>query len=332
MAFGRKVGSIGELKKSLKKKTGTFIKYIPKEKDGTITVRFLEEPETWISFQEVFDQVKRASYPVPDEGMPGFPSGDDRVSTRYLANAIDTEADKVIPLQLPKDLANQLVVRYEKYGTICDRDYELGRSGAGLDTTYYLTPESPTTRKVDKYEALDLEQVLEDAYNNVWGDDVEDKPAVKSKVTAGAAAKRRAQVEEVEDEPDDLDALATAADDEDDADAQERLTELADAKGIDTDDYETWAEVADALSEATVDGTDEAPEPDEDDGTDADDEPEEGDGEEGGDFYTREELTPMPIGELRAIARDNSIVTTGLSKAALIDALLGGGEEEEPFE
>lgn len=94
MAFGQKVGSIKDLKQSLKKGTGTFIKYIPKEKDGTITVRFLDEPDEWVQYREVFDQVRRKSYPVPDEGMPGYPSPDARVSDRYLVNALDTENDK----------------------------------------------------------------------------------------------------------------------------------------------------------------------------------------------------------------------------------------------
>lgn len=62
-------------------------------------------------------------------------------------------------------------------------------------------------------------------------------------------------IEEAEAEPsdegeegeDDLDALGEAADD-DDEEAQQRLSELAEAAGEDPDEYETWTELATALS------------------------------------------------------------------------------------
>jgi hypothetical protein len=53
-----------------------------------------------------------------------------------------------------------------------------------------------------------------------------------------------------DDEPD-LDALATAADDEGDADAIDKLTELAEAAGLDPNDYpDSWADLAEALKTA----------------------------------------------------------------------------------
>lgn len=335
MAFGSKVGSITDLKKSLEKGKGTFIQYIPK--NGGITGRFLEEPEEWVSFQEVFDQVKRKSYPVPDEGMPGYPNPDDRVSTRYLANFVRAEDDRVIPIQLPKDLANQLVVRYEKYGTVTDRDYELFRSGEGLDTVYGCTPESPTPMKLDKYKPLDLEKVLEDAYESVWGvspssDDDDDEPITKSKMGGRHAARRRPVelVEEPEEDEDDdeaestddeetpvdFTALGVAADNDDDADAIEELSAWCEDADIDPEEYETWAEVAEALMELY---------PDEVDADDEDDEEPE---------YTEDDLKPKPIGELRTIARDLGITTTGKAKPALIRLILANGSEEggeEPF-
>lgn len=327
MTFGSKVGSIGDLKKKLAKSTGAFIQYIPKESDGTITGRFITEPDEWVSFKEVFDEVRRKSYPVPEEGMPGYPGPEDRVSNRYLANFVITARsdgkapdDKVVPLQLGKDIANQLVIMYEKNGTMMDRDFELGRSGSGLDTTYYMIPEGPTPRKLDKYTLLDLEQVLEDTYMSVWGDHTQTQAiaskAAKSRVTAGVAAKRRAQVQEVEDEPEDeeldLDGLAKLADDEDDADAAEALTTLCDEQGIDPNDYDTWADVAAALAEEG------AEEPEED-------EPED---EEEAEYWTEEELSSKTIGELRAIARemDPPVTTKGLSKPQLIAAILNDTE------
>lgn len=67
--------------------------------------------------------------------------------------------------------------------------------------------------------------------------------------------KEEENISEEEDSEDDLDALAEAADgdDEEDADlqaAQARLTELAEPLSLDPDEYETWADLAIAITEA----------------------------------------------------------------------------------
>lgn len=332
MPFGQKVGSIKDLKKNLERGTGTFIRYIPK--NGALTVRFLTEPDEWLSFKEVFDTVRRKSYPVPEEGMPGYPDPDQRVSTRYLVNALDTETDKVIPLQLPKDLVNQLVIRYERDETMLDRDYELFRTGEGLDTTYGLTPEAAMARKVDKYTHLDLEQVLQDAYEAVWGSSIVTEGAIKKKggttktKVGGGKAMRRKKIE-VDDEPEgeetSLADLAVMADGDDDVDAIEAITTMADTLGVDVEDYETWSEVVDAIA----DNDDESDEEEVDE--EPDDEEEEDDDEEG-DEYTEDDYKAMTIGEVRAIAREAGIKTIGMKKGAIISALLALGEDDEDME
>lgn len=174
--FGSQVGSVHQLKKQLEKNSGgarssgdTWIRYIPK--DHGIVVRFLMEPDGWVVYNEAWDPNRRKSYPVPvDTVVPD----EQRVSQRYLAQAVDTENDRVVPLCLPKSLMSQVVARYEKYGTITDRDYELSKTGTGLDTTYMMDPEPPLARKLDKYDLLDLEEVLMGAYNNYAGTDEDD--------------------------------------------------------------------------------------------------------------------------------------------------------------
>ena len=37
---------------------------------------------------------------------------------------------------MPKSVAASLLKKYDKYATLLDRDYELSRSGAGLETEY----------------------------------------------------------------------------------------------------------------------------------------------------------------------------------------------------
>jgi hypothetical protein len=97
-----------------------------------------------------------------------------KASFRYLTNAVDTSSDVVLALKLPKSAANSLMMKYDKYDTVMDRDYELDKHGEGLDTTYEVTPTAPSPRALDKYKAHDLEEVLLAARRSALGEsDVE---------------------------------------------------------------------------------------------------------------------------------------------------------------
>lgn len=164
----RKVGSLAALKRQLKKSSGQgMIVYIPKS--GSKTVRFLTELDEFRIYDECWSDIKRTSFPF----VEGLVEGVDytRKSTVGLANAVDTETDKVIALQLKTSVLNSLVIKFEKYGTLMDRDYEIARYGEGLDTTYDVTPESPAKRNLGKYTVLDLDAVVVQAYESAMGDD-----------------------------------------------------------------------------------------------------------------------------------------------------------------
>lgn len=197
--FGRKLGTAKAVKDSLKTGSGSSpLRFVPKE-GSSITVRFIEEPEEWVNYIEVYDPTIKRGYPYPDD--PRMPGYDDelRKTSRYVANAVDVESDKVIALQMPKTLVNQLVGRYEKNGTVTDRDYELFRQGTGLETEYHAQSEAPSKKKLSKYEALDLLQLLEDAYNAVWGTDEDDDDDEEAEEIIPKSRKRRAQAEEAEE-------------------------------------------------------------------------------------------------------------------------------------
>lgn len=301
MAFGQKSGSLKNLKKTLAKGGGKgFIKFIPK--NGSMNVRFIQEPEEWVNYVEHYDQVARKSFPCNGEAnCPGCVSGE-RKSSRYLANVVDRDdSERVVPLQMPKDLANRLVVKYEKWGTLTDRDIELSRSGEGLDTVYDLDPSVPDRRRIDKYQPLDLLQVLEDAFNAVFGDDDEDDedaPPAKPAPVRGrkpSAASRAAKA-------------STPAEDEEEDD------QPAPAKPKRPSTRKPKA----AEPEFT-------PEADEDDGADDGPEEDEPDADEG--EYDEETLRALPLGALRAVAREFGVSTQGKNADALIEEIMESGEE-----
>lgn len=202
----REMGSIQALKASLKRGGSngeTWIKGIPS--DG-ITVRFLTEPEMWFGFYEYFDRDNKQFIPMvegeilPDGVKPSF---------RYLTVAVDMESDRVIPLKLPKTAANSLILKYDKYGTLGDRCYELEKFGEGLDTTYDVSPQAPTEFAAEKYELLDLEAILVAARSKALGEAVEEEPFPESDidddVTTAAAPADDSDIDDEESEADEAD-------------------------------------------------------------------------------------------------------------------------------
>lgn len=337
MAFGQKQGSLKNLKKSLAKGGGKgFIKYIPK--NGSMNVRFIQEPEEWVNYVEHYDQVARKSFPCNGEqNCPGCMSGE-RKSSRYLANVVDLDDNnRVVPLQMPKDLANRLVVKYEKWGSITDRDIELSRQGEGLDTVYDLDPSVPDRKRIDKYQPIDLLKVLEDAFNAVFGDDDDEdeeevKPAAKKSGVRGrkqSPAARAAKGTTLEDEDEEEDekpaprkraaakkaAAKPPVDDEDEVDEEEEEPEPPKKS------TRKKAAVKEPEFEPDEDEEDEAEE----------DEPEADESEEDEEEYTEEDLRAMPFGALRAVAREFGVSTKGKNADAIIEEIMEMGEEvDEP--
>ena len=155
--------SVGHLK-GMFNKTSSLVINVPA--DSTKVVRFLTEPDQWFAYQEYWDNERRRYIPVADGVEPPV-----RPSQRFLAQVVDRETDQVIALKMPKDLTNRLVLRFDRYNTIMDRDYEIMRTGKGLDTFNDVTPEAPTSFDSAKYTKIDLLEILETAFNSATGDD-----------------------------------------------------------------------------------------------------------------------------------------------------------------
>ncbi len=230
---GKRMGTVKAVKDSLKKggsSLGTYIKNVPA--DG-ITVRFLTEPEDWFGYYEYWNEESRSFTPmavgevIPDGVKPSF---------RYLASAVEIESDKVIPLKLAKTAANSLILKYDKFGTMMDRNYELQRHGEGLDTTYDVTPDTPSKLNLAKYETLDLEKILVTARASSLGEDDTNSDSVGNEDagwTKTPASKGRAPVAADDDDDDD-------EEDGDDDEIQEEFS-LDELREMDTDELKSIA-------------------------------------------------------------------------------------------
>jgi hypothetical protein len=320
---GGKVKSMSGLKSSMKKGGGAgYLSRVPA--DGALTVRFLTEPIEWIEYWEHYDSVRKF-YPCSDT-CPGCLEGD-RPSQRYLANAVDVGETRVIPLVMPKTMAASVLKKYEKYGTLLDRDYELTRSGQGFDTEYEVTPEIPTNMKLDRFDLLDLWELLEGQLGNtgddddVDDDDDDDVPAPKSKKRAPAPVDEDDDdEEEVEAEDEDEDGSDTYTRDDLEGMGLRELKRVAKELGWEASDLKGLD--ADAIID-TIMGEDGADDEDDDDD------------EEG---LTEDDIRAMSLAEVKGLAKEMGVrVKPGTSKDDIIDLILDAAsvdeddDEEVPF-
>jgi hypothetical protein len=208
--FGKSVGSMKALKAKLKKSSGGAnpITTVPKQ-PGSITVRFLQEPDEFKYYEECWDEEGKRMFPYKNGMVEGVDFT--RKSTVYLANALNVDTDKVIAFQVKQSVLNTLVIKYEKYGTLLDRDYEIAKYGTGLETEYDVEPQRELKRNLSKYQLLDLHKALKEAFLAAFpdeddGDDDDDDETPRRKVTKGAPVRRKMirggpDEDEEEDEP-----------------------------------------------------------------------------------------------------------------------------------
>lgn len=336
---GGKVKSIATLKSSMKKGGGSgYLSRVPA--DGAITVRFLTEPDEWVTYFEHYDSVRKF-YPCTDD-CPGCTEGD-RPSARYLANVVDISETRVIPLVMPKSMAASVLKKYDKYATLLDRDYELSRSGTGLDTEYDVTPEPPTKMNLDRFDSVDLMELLEEqlemADSAKSSDDDEDEeptPRARKKATASPKAS------EPEDDDEDID-----EDDEDESDdgesdywTRDQLDgkSLAELKQIAKDLEWTAADIkgldVDGLIDLIVGESDEDEDEDEEDDSEdlSDDDSDEDEDSDDSDL-TEDDLRSMSLTEVKKVARELGVrFKPGTSKDDIVDLILDAAAEDDDDE
>ena len=322
---GKKMGSLKAVKDSLKKggsSLNSFIKNVPA--DG-ITVRFITEPEEWFGFYEYWNDESRNFTPMavgeilPDGARPSF---------RYLASAVDIETDRVIPLKLAKTAANSLILKYDKYGTMLDRNYELQKHGEGLDTTYDVTPDAPSKLNLAKYEIIDLEKVLVSARATSLGEtDTKvseptiDDDEIDEEPKKPVAKKSKPASKEVLFDTDKLFPKGEYREDysEDElvfmqTDDARTIKDLLESWELDESLTGTKAITAIVKAQSASDEDDEIVEVEDDDD----------DAEEALDEET---LTAMSLRDLRIICEDMEIDHEGMNKPAMVRSIIEASEK-----
>jgi hypothetical protein len=246
VGFGStKSKNLAAMRNSLKKGAGggggKGLKWI--SEDG-ITVRLCTEPEEWARFTTMYSPTLKRSWPVPEADDTEL-NGDERTSTRYAVPALEVETDRVVVIEMPISLVQKLLVRMERKGTVTDTDLTLYKAGTGLDTVYDFDAEDRVKRNMSKYEIPEIEDVLQEAYDSVWGEDDEEE-ASPLPAPARKRGRKAAPVVDVDEDEDDDD-LDDADEDEDD-----ELDDEVESDDDDDDESDDDAWTEDELNEKTL--------------------------------------------------------------------------------
>jgi len=138
------------------------------------TVRFLHEPfdrrNPWVEYYEHY---------VPGAGggngayVPCIENcrldGDVRAGKRWYVNVWDRDSKQVRLLKLTGAMVENLIIKFERRGTILDRDYSITRTGEGTDTKYHIEAEEKERFDQRNIKLIDIVQYLDQQAQSYYG-------------------------------------------------------------------------------------------------------------------------------------------------------------------
>lgn len=148
-------GSVQKLRQNLTaaSSSGNSRKLLIIKEDEPVKVRFLQNPADWMIFYEHYVPESKMFVPALDpDPLASHP--DERVrrtSLRHMANVLNLETMQVQLLKMNQDLTNRLMMRYNRYDDLTDRNYEIVRSGTGLQTAYDIEPDDVSPMDLDRF-------------------------------------------------------------------------------------------------------------------------------------------------------------------------------------
>lgn len=194
--------------------------------EETVKVRFLQEPEDWHEAWYHYVDGK-FSWCSQVRSCSGCSVGN-RARKIVLANAVimhsdrDGEAGKVVVMQMPTTLADQVLKRHERFGTVLDRDYDLSREGATQnDTKYSVDYDEKKRRDLSRWDDKihDITAIVSSdiSQNSSSDDSGEDEDDEEPRSTKKSSRRSSHEDEDYEDEDED---------DEDDEDPEDEFADL----------------------------------------------------------------------------------------------------------
>lgn len=207
------MGLVDDIKNQVKKSGTNKGKFLYFKSGTKIRVRFLDDMDEGhkVTFHDSF----AAGINVPcqetfDRECPYCDDDELRTRDQYAWTVWDYDAKEVKILMAPVNQCSPvpaLVSMYEAYGTLCDRDYVITKSGQQQSTTYSVVPMDKAKFRNEKAKALSEQaflKTLDKAFPCEESNDDDDEPKRRPPKKTG---KKKSEPEEDEwDDDDDDDA------------------------------------------------------------------------------------------------------------------------------
>lgn len=185
MGFKIKGGNVKNLREQMAQqadrkantKNTKFAKWIPRQEDGELEVRFLSNPEDgWSYFEQVFDPSKRGPQILTESNSEYYEqkrhdSGGEmfRPSTRYYAPALEIKTGETIIVEILHSMISELLALGDRWGEkttgkkgdITGIDIALFKTGTGQDTKYHAAFVGAADLDLSQYEVPDTWAAVE---------------------------------------------------------------------------------------------------------------------------------------------------------------------------
>ena len=184
------MGLVDDIKNQVKKSGTNKGKFLYFKSGTKVRVRFLDDMDEGHKVRFHDSYAAGINVPCQEEFGHECPYCDDdelRTRDQYAWSVWDYDAKEVKILMAPVNQCSPvpaLVSMYEAYGTLCDRDYVITKSGQQQSTTFSVVPMDKTKFRNDKAKPLSEQkflQLLDKAFPCDDNDDDNDEPKKKSK-------------------------------------------------------------------------------------------------------------------------------------------------------
>lgn len=180
---------------------GAYLKYF---RNGDTTFRIIQEPNDWVGYWEHFNP-EGFSFPCTGDrkSCPGCTSDNQKMSKASRKIIIQVlEGEYVNAYKFPRTLADKLANRAERLGTIRDRDYTISRFKSGDKVEYDIEGGDKIPVDFSKLSYLDVEKMLQDSFNESWGDSEKAQRSRDGAAHAQMDADLKANLKAQEERPD----------------------------------------------------------------------------------------------------------------------------------
>lgn len=184
------MGLVDDIKNQVKKSGTNKGKFLYFKSGTKVRVRFLDDMDEGHKVRFHDSYAAGINVPCQEEFGHECPYCDDdelRTRDQYAWSVWDYDAKEVKILMAPVNQCSPvpaLVSMYEAYGTLCDRDYVITKSGQQQSTTFSVVPMDKAKFRNDKAKPLSEQkflQLLDKAFPCDDNDDDDDEPKKKTK-------------------------------------------------------------------------------------------------------------------------------------------------------